>query len=119
MLGVLHPTRRKNEGDNLRRRHLELSERQRAFAREKRRGKRAERKGARRKRKAARARARLDEFTFDTFNFRKAAVNGANGIGHTDTLLRPCAAMGCAVIGLEETKRDGTPEIVAFGYHVF
>ena len=68
---------------------------------------------------AARARFRLEELTFGTFNIRTAAVNGVNGIGHINTLLRPCAAKGCDVVGLQETKRDGTSEIVASGYRVF
>ena len=109
-VGVPHPTRRKNEGKNLGRKHLELSERRRVFGRKKRQGKRAERKSARKKHKAARARSRLEELTFGTFNVRTAAVNGVNGIGHIDTLLRTCAAKGCDVIGLQETKRDGTSE---------
>ena len=86
VVGVLHPTRRKNEGKNLGRQHLELSERGRAFARKKRRGK---------------------------------AINGVNDIAHIDTLLRTCAAKGCDVIGLLDTKRDGTSEISASGYRVF
>ena len=49
VLGVPYPTRRKNEGKNLGRKHLELSERRRVLARKKRRGKRAERKSARKK----------------------------------------------------------------------
>ena len=89
---MLHPTRWKNEGRNLGRRHLELSERRRAFARKRRRGKRAERKTARMKQKAARARSRLDELTFGSFNVRTAAVNSVNGIGYIDILLRACAA---------------------------
>ena len=57
-------------------------------------------------------RSRLEELTFGTFNARTAAVNGVNGIGHIDTLLRTCAAKGCDVIGLQETKkRDGTSEV--------
>ena len=120
VVGVPHPTRRKNEGKNLGRKHLELSARRRVrFARKKRRGKRAESKSARKKHKAARARYRLGELTFGTFNVRTAAVNGVNGIGHIDTLLRLCAAKGCDIIGLQETKRDGTSEIVASGYRVF
>ena len=83
MVGVPHPTRRNNEGKNGRK-HLELSERRRAFARKMRREKRAERKSARKKHKAARA-----------------------------------TAKGCDVTGLQETKRDGTSEIVASGYRVF
>ena len=106
---MLHPTRRKNEGKNLGRNHLELSERRKAFARDKRRGKQAARKAARMKHKAARARSRLDELAFGTFNVRTPTVNGVNGIDHTHTLLKPCAAKGCDVVGLQETKRDGTP----------
>ena len=86
MVGVPYPTRRKNEGKNLGRKHPELSKKRRVFARKKRRGKRAERKSARKKHKAARARSRLEELTFGTFNVRTAAVNGVNGIGH----MTPC-----------------------------
>ena len=114
-----HPTPRKNEGKNMGRKHLELNERRRAFARKKRRGKRAERKSARKKHKTARAKSRLEELTFGTFSVSTAAVNGVNGIGHTNTLLRLCAAKGSDVIGLQETKRDRTSEIVASEYRVF
>ena len=114
-----HPTRRKNEGKNLGRKHLELSERRRVFARKKRRGERAERKSARKKHKTATARSRLEGLTFGTFNVRTVAVNGVNGIGHIDTLLRTCAAKGCDGIGLQKTKRDGTSEMSASGYRVF
>ena len=62
------------------------------------------------------ARSRLDKLMFGTFNVCTAAVNGPNGIGHIDTQLRPCAAKGCDVIGLQETKRDG---IEASGYRVY
>ena len=94
MVRVPYPTRRKNEGKNLGKKRLELSERRRALARKKRRGKRAERKSARKKHKAARARSRLEELMFGTFNVRTAAVNGVNGISHIDTLLKTCAAKG-------------------------
>ena len=60
---------------------------------------------------SARARSRLEELTFGASNVRTAAVNGVNGIGHIDTLLRTCAAKGCDVIGLQQAKRDGTSEI--------
>ena len=100
VVGVPHPTRRKNKGKNLGRKHVELSKRRRAFARKKRRGKRAERKSARKKHRAARARSRLEELTFGTFNVRTATVNGVDGIGHIDTLLRRCAVKGCDVIRL-------------------
>ena len=119
MVGVPYPTRRENEGKNLGRKYLELSEKRGVFARKKRQGKRAERKSTRKKHKAARARSRLEELTFGTFDVHTAAVNGVNGIGHIDTLLRICAAEGCDVIGLQETQRDGTSEISASGYRVF
>ena len=67
VVGISHPTSRKNEGKDLGRKQLELSERRRAFARKKRRGKRAERKSARKKHKAARVRSRLEDLTFGTF----------------------------------------------------
>ena len=119
VVGVPNPTRRKNEGKNLGRKHLELSERRRVFARKKRRGKRAEKESTRKKHKAAKARSRLEELTFGTLNVHTAAVNGVDGIGHIDTLLRTFAAKGCDVIGLWETKRDGTFEFSASGYRVF
>ena len=84
-----------------------------------RRGKRAKGKSAPKKHKAGRAKFRLEELTFGTFNVCIAAVNGVNDIGHIDTLVRPCAAKGCDVVGLQETKRDGTSENIAFGYRVF
>ena len=92
-------------------RHLESTDRPQGW-------KRAERKSVRKKHIVTRARSRLEELTFGTFNVRTAAVNGVCGIGHIDTLLRTCAANGCDVIGLQETKRDGTPEISASGYRV-
>ena len=98
---------------------MELSERRKTFAWKKRRRKRADRKATRMKHMAARARSRLEELTFGTFNLRTAAVNGINDIGPIDTLLRPCAAKGCDVTGLQETKKDRTPGIVASGYRVF
>ena len=120
VVGVPHPTRRKNKRKkSLGREHLELSERRRAFARKKRREKGAERKSARKKYKATRARSRLEKLTFGTLNVRTVAANGINGIGHIDTLRRTCAPKGCGVIVLQETKRDGTSEVPASGYRVF
>ena len=86
---------------------------------EKRGGKRAERKVTRTKHKVGRAKSWLDGLTFGALIVRTAAVNGANGISHIDTLLRPCVAQGYGVIGLQDTKRDGTSKIVASGYRIF
>ena len=99
MVGVLHPPRRKNQGKNLGR-NLELSERRRALARNKRRRKQAMRKAARMKHLAARARFWMQELTFGTFHVRTAAFKRVDGIGHIDVLLRICAAKGCDVVGL-------------------
>ena len=78
-----------------------------------------ERKSARKKHKAARAWSRLEGLTFGVFDVCTATVNGVNGIGHIDTLLRTCFAKDCDVIGLQETKRDRTSEISASGYRIF
>ena len=88
VVGLPHPTRLKNGGKGLGRKHQELSERQRAFVRKKQRGKRAERKSARKKHKTTRARSRREERTFGTFNVRIAAVHGVNGI--ISGTSRPC-----------------------------
>ena len=48
-----------------------------------------------------------------------ADIKGVDGIGHIDSLLRPCAAKDCDVIELQETKRDETSEIVPAGYRVY
>ena len=77
------------------------------------------RKAPRMKHQTARARCRLEELTFGTFSVRTAVVKGVNGIGHIDSLLRSCAAKGCDVLGLRETKQEGTFEIVAAGYRVY
>ena len=119
MVGLPHPTRRKKEGTNLGRKHLEELSERRWATRKKRWGKRSERKSVRKKHKATRAMSRLEELTFGTFNVRTAAVNGVNGIGHINTLLRTCAAKGCDVIRLQETKRDGTSGISSSGYRIF
>ena len=49
---------------------------------------------------------------------RSTALTVLSG-SSTPGLLRLCAAKGCDVIGLQETKRDGTFTIVASGYRVF
>ena len=71
------------------------------------------------KRQTPGPRSRLEVLTFGSFNVRTAAVKVLHGIGHIDVLLRPCAAKGCDVIGLQETKRGGTSEIVAAGYRIY
>ena len=89
LVGVPHPTCRKNQGKNL----------------------------TRMKHKAARAKRRMQELTFGTVNVRTAAFKCVNDISHIDVLLTICAAKD--VIGVQETKRDGISEIVAAGYRVY
>ena len=69
--------------------------------------------------KASRARSRLDDRMFGTFNVRTAAVNGVNGIGHIDTLLRPCAAKGCGVFLLHDPKRQSQKAPTARDKHAW
>ena len=115
-----HPTRRKNEGKNLGRKHLELSERRRRFARKKRRWFRSGQRGSPPARNTRPPGGGLGwRSSLGTFNVRTAAVNVVNGIGHIDTLLRTCGEKARDVTGLQETQRVGTSEIVASGYHVF
>ena len=59
------------------------------------------------------------ELTLGTFNVRKPAIHGVNGLGHVDNLLIICTAKSCDVLRLQETKRDETSEISASGYRVF
>ena len=110
VVGVPHPTRRKNDGKNLGRKYLELSERRRTFARKKRRGKQPERKSTRKKHKVARARSRLEELTFGTFNVRTVAVNDVNGIRLIDT--RASETLCCK--GLRRHRTAGDKKIRNF-----
>ena len=82
MVGVPYPTRRKNEGKNLDRKHLELSKQRRVFARKKRRGMRVERKSDRKKHNAARATSRLEELRSD-----RGTAGGAEGQIHSSPQL--------------------------------
>ena len=116
-MGLPHPTRRKKEGTNLGRKHLEeLSERRRVFAQKSDGGSR--RRGSPSARNTKPARSRLEKLTFGAFSVRTAAVNGVNGIGHIHTQLKTCAATVCDVIGLQETKGDGTSKSSASGCRI-
>ena len=54
-----------------------------------------------------------------TFNVRTLAFDGKNGIGHSEVILKLCQELGCDVIGLQETRRDGQSAFTAAGYTVF
>ena len=50
-----------------------------------------------------------------TFNVRTLAFNAKNGIGHSEVILKVCQELGCDVIGLQETRRDGQSTFTAAG----
>ena len=88
-------------------------------ARKKMRKHRRNRRAARKLRVEAKPRSRAGEVVVGTFNVRTLAFNGKNGIGHSEVILRVCQELGCDVIGLEETRRDGQSTFTAAGYTVF
>lgn len=63
----------------------------------KRRG-RAARRTAQKVRAAAKARSEIGELTIGTFNGRTLVFDGANGVGHSKVVLKPCQALGNAII---------------------
>ena len=94
-------------------------EKKKRAARKKRRGRRADQRAAKKRKKGARARARIGELTVGTYNVRTLAFKGANGIGHSEIVLKPCESLGCDIVGLQETRRDGQSVFSAAGFTVF
>ena len=68
------------------------------------RGYRTNRRASRKLRVEAKARSRAGELAF---NVRTLAFNGKNGIGYSEVILKVCQKLGCDVIGVQETRRDG------------
>lgn len=87
VVGVLHPTCRKNQGGNLES-NLEFSKRWRVW------------KDAGVKQQAASVMKWQQKLTFGTLNVRTTAVKYIKGIGYIGCLLRICTAKGCGVIEL-------------------
>ena len=54
-----------------------------------------------------------------TFNVRTLAVNGKNGIGYSEVILKVWQELRCDVIGFQETRRNGQSTFTAAGYTVF
>ena len=92
---------------------------QRKYAARKERRYRRNRRAARKLRVEAKARSRAGELVVGTFNIRALALNGKNGIGHSEIILTVCQELGCDDIGLQETRRDGQITFTAAGYTVF
>ena len=101
------------------RKHPELSKKRRVFARKKTRGEAGGEEVRPRE-----TQGRQGEVSDEGAHVRYVQRSHSSGQRRQryrphDTLLRTCSAKGCDVIGLQETKRDGTSEISAFGYRVF
>ena len=47
------------------------------------------------------------------------SLTGRREAGHAEVLLQKCKALGCDVIGLQETRRPGRTEFATTGYRVF
>ena len=93
---------------------------QRKYApRKKRRRHRRGRRAARKLRVEAKDRSRAGELVVGTFNVRTLAFNGKYGIGHSEVILKICQQLGCGVIGLQESRRDGQSTFTAPRYTVF
>ena len=77
------------------------------------------RRNAKTNQNVARARSRTGELNVATWNVRSLSLPGRRGAGHAEVLLQKCKALGCAVIGLQETRRPGRTEFAAGGCRVF
>ena len=107
-----------------RRKHTTVWEKRRTVqrkyaARKKRRKHRRNRRAARKLRVEAKARSRAEELVVGTFNVRTLAVNGKNGIGYSEVILKVWQELRCDVIGFQETRRNGQSTFTAAGYTVF
>ena len=128
-MGLLPPARwnlgKNRDGQRRmeRRKHTTVCEKRRTvqkkYAARKKRRHRRNRRAARELRVEAKARSRAGELVVGTFNVRTLAFNGKNGIGHSEVILKVCQELGCDVIGLQETRRDGQSTFTAAGYTVF
>ena len=76
-------------------------------ARKKRRRRTRLRRAAQKIRTDARARPRAGELVVGTYNVRTLAFKGTNGIGHAEVILQTCEDADCAIIRLQEVRRDG------------
>lgn len=89
---MLHPKRRKTSKNRRANQHTES--RKKNTARKKHRKGRAARKIAKRSeresKQATRAQRRAGEFTVGTHNVRTLAYKGANGVGHSNIVLKTC-----------------------------
>ena len=89
------------------------------FAKKKRRRGRTRRRAARRQASNDRGRARRGELVIATRNVRTMAVDGKHGVGRTAEVLDVYQEMGCAIIGLQKTRRSGKSALLQAGYVVY
>ena len=97
-----------------------ISNRKKRFARKSRRRTRPERwRNAKISQNVARARSRTGELNIATWNVRSLSLTGRRGADHAEVLLQKCKVLGCDVIRLQETRRQGRTEFATAGYRVF
>ena len=93
--------------------------RKKILARKKRRRGRTRRRAARRQASNDRDRARRRELVIATHNVRTMAVDGKHGVGRAAEVLDVYQEMGCAILGLQETRRSGQSALLQAGYVVY
>ena len=89
------------------------------FARKRRRRGKAERRRLRQSKRRNRARVRGREIVVATHNVRTMAVDGTQGVGRALDVLSVYDRLGCDVIGLQETRRNGQLAFSQAGYLVY
>ena len=93
--------------------------RKKLLARKKRRRGRTRRRAARRQASNDRDRARRRGLVIVTHNVRKMAVDGKHGVGRAAEVLDVYQEMGCDIIGLQETRRNGQSALLQAGHVVY
>ena len=122
-VGRLNPRREDKiqgkNGDREREKLKKVTERRKILALKRRRRGRAEWCLMRQNEKRNRARALGREITVATPNVRTMAVDGTHGVGRALDVLSVYDRLGCDVIGLQETRRNGHSVFSQAGYLVY
>ena len=88
------------------------------LARKKRRRGRTRRRAARRQASNGRGRTRRRELVIATHTVRTMSVDEKHGVGRAAEVLDLYQEMGCDIIGLQETRRNGQTALLQAGYYV-